>query len=193
MNESLPDVGGADWSDFRGIPNTKEVLGEKAAVIAALIEMDCDGGITFASTCKEKPGYAEVRVGEEQVRRVRVEAALVLLRLVDEIAFGVLGSEERGALMGDLEVRVADMLDRKGGVSAAEFAKLRCERFAEYAHYRKWVNDENEGQKNALLWEYAKKIGAIVNIEQDALFNAILTNLLLRSFERWNLQELLAC
>ena len=42
-----------------------------------------------------------------------------------------------------------------------------------------------------MLRQYAKKIGANVNIKRYAVSNAMLTNLLLRSLERWELKELL--
>ena len=190
-HETSRSTGMGGWPDFRGVSNTEEVLCEKARAITLLIEMDWETGITLAAGFKENPEYSEVRLGEGQARRVRAEAVAVLLRMVDETAFAFLDSEKRATLMAELVACVTDMLANKGGLPASEFTELLCERYAEYAHFRKWVADVNEAQKNTLLGEYANKIGAIVNIERHAAFNAMLINLHLRSFERWELKELL--
>lgn len=103
----LPNTEGADWSVFHGVPNIAEVLLKKAGVIARLIEIHWDQGIDLASEFKMNSEYPKVGLGQDQMRRVRAETAVVFLRMIDEIAFGVLETEQRDKLMEGLKICVA--------------------------------------------------------------------------------------
>lgn len=152
--------------------------------------MDWDKGLVIAAMMKDNSDVPEVRLGEEEARYVLVETAALLIRIVDEIAFGTLTPETREVFMDELEISVGRALESKG-VELSEFARVLAERMSEYSRYRKWVAGENEAAKDTLFWEYSKKIGAIVNIEEHLFFTVGLTNFLLRSLERWELKELL--
>jgi hypothetical protein len=193
LERSLPEEnkGSQLWASFHNKPNTKEVLCEKARLVARLIEMDWDKGLVIAARMKDTSDVPEVRLGEEEARRVLVETAALLIRIVHEIAFGALSPETREVFMDELEISLGRALESKG-VELTEFASVLAERISEHSRYRKWVAGENEPTKDTLFWEYAKKIGAIVNIEEHLFFTLELTNLLLRSLERWGLKELLA-
>lgn len=198
VGEGIPGSGGEPeenkgsqgWASFHGKPNTKEVLREKARLVARLIEMDWDKGLVIAAIMKGNSDVPEVRLGEEEARCVLVETAALLIRIVDEIAFGTLAPETREVFMDELEISVGRALESKG-VELTEFARVFTERMSEYSRYRKWVAGENEAAKDTLFWEYSKKIGAIVNIEEHLFFTVGLTNFLLRSLERWELKEIL--
>lgn len=184
------DAAGELWSSFRDKPNSEAVLCEKANVVASLIEMDWDTGLIVAAMVKDTLDAPQFRVGEEEARRVLAETAVLLIRIVDEIAFGVLGPEGRDAFMDELHISVGRALESKG-VELTAFANFLSQRLSEYARYRKWVAGENEGAKDTLLWEFGKKIGAIVGVEKHALFMVLLSNLLLRGVDSWQLPELL--
>jgi hypothetical protein len=190
-SEPEENKGSQAWASFHGKPNTKEVLCDKARLVARLIEMDWDKGLVIAAMMKDNSDVPEVRLGEEEARCVLVETGALLIRIVDEIAFGTLTPETREVFMDELEISVGRALESKG-VELTEFARVLAERMSEYSRYRKWVAGENEATKDTLFWEYSKKIGAIVNIEEHLFFTVGLTNFLLRSLERWELKELLA-
>ncbi len=50
---------------------------------------------------------------------------------------------------------------------------------------------ETRALAGTLFWEYAKKVVDILGVGKDAVFNTLLTSLLMRSLVRWNVPELL--
>lgn len=71
------------------------------------------------------------------------------------------------------------------------FGECLDERLAEYAGYRKWLPAKDESAGGTLFWEFGKKIADIVGIEKDAVFNVLITNVLMQSLAEWRLAELL--
>jgi|HubBroStandDraft_4_1064222.scaffolds.fasta_scaffold223277_1 hypothetical protein len=159
------------WSSFSDKPNTVTVLLEKARIVASLITMNCDGTQRAVEMLKDALGDAtRAPFGENDARRVMAETAVLLIRIADQCAFEVLESESREILMDELEMSVGLALE-KSGVELAAFAQLLSERMLEYVHYQAWLPGETEVCKGTLLWEFGKKIGAIVDLKEHALFN----------------------
>jgi hypothetical protein len=126
------------WDIFHGKPNTEVVLCEKAKVVTSLIELVWDTGLVLAAPFTDTLKAPQVRLGEEEARRVLAETAVFLIRVVDESAFGVLSPEERDTFMDELDICVGRALENKG-VELRLFAELLSQRLPEYARYRKWV------------------------------------------------------
>lgn len=175
------------WEYFRGKQNTKAVLEEKANAVTALITSNYDYGLVLASTMKDT--NPEIRLGEEEVRQTLAETAALLLSVLDRTAFQFMGMD-REAFMDALEVGVFQALQDKG-VAPDSFRELLTRRYEEYAHYRKWLPEEDESAKDTLFWEFAKKIAIILNVGLDPVFNLSLTNGLLNAILNWKLNELL--
>lgn len=176
------------WGNFRGKPNTEAVLKEKANALTTLITSNCDFGLALASAMKDN--NPEIRLGDEEARQALAETAALLLSVVDRTAFQFLGSKNRDAFMDALEVGVARVLQEKG-MEPESFLELLGKRYEEYAHYPKWVFEKDESAKDTLFWEFAKKIAINLNVGLDPVFNLTLTEVLLKAFLSWKLNELL--
>ncbi len=181
---------GQHWDIFYGKPNTEVLLREKAKVMTSLIELLWDAGLVLAAPFTNTLDSPQVRLGEEEARRVLAETAVFLIRVVDESAFGALSPEERDTFMDELDRCVGRALENKG-VELRLFAELLSQRLPEYAQYRRWIPEGEESPKNTLFWEFGKKIGAIVGLEEHAGFNVELSILLLDGVNGWKLPELL--
>jgi|SRR5271166_679040 len=182
-------------TEFLGKPNTEPLLAEKAKVVATLIEMAFDTGIFVARSIKEdQEGLDPIR-SDDNVETIEplgafVETAALLLRVTDEIAFKCLSPNNRHLFIADLETLMTDKLEERG-ISRDEFRFILEARYGEYAHYKNWVPDTNESTKGTLFLEYAKKMAFETGVGKNALFNLMLSNLLLRQLRRWNIPGLL--
>jgi hypothetical protein len=187
---SPEENGGHPWATFHGRPNTEIVLCEKAKVVSSLIELLWDAGLVLAAPFTDTLDAPHVRLREEEARRVLAETAVLLIRIVDESAFGTLSPEGQDTFMDELDICVGQALENKG-VEPSFFADLLSQRLPEYARYRKWIPEGDEGTGDTLFWEFGKKIGAIVGLKEHAGFNIELSILLLKGVNRWHLQDLL--
>lgn len=174
------------WNSFRGKANSKALLIEKAQIVASLVVSSSNIRGLVDAVLKDQS--QSMSAGVERI--MVAEAAILLIRLADEIAFRVLPAEERNIFTQQLEESVTCAL-ADSGTDPAEFVELLEKRLAEYDQYKSWVPARNESAKGTLLWEVAKNIAATVNLRKSAVFNVVLGNLLLRNVERWQLQELL--
>jgi hypothetical protein len=181
---------GHTWATFHGKPNTDIVLCEKAKAVTSLIELLWDAGLVLAAPFTDSLDGPQVRLGEEEARRVLAETAVFLIRIVDESPFGALNPEERDTFMDELDICVGRALENKG-VELRFFADLLSQRLPEYAQYRKWIPEGNESPKDTLFWEFGKKIGAVIGLQEHAGFNVELGLLLLKGVNTWELPELL--
>jgi hypothetical protein len=176
------------WAEFRGKPNTEDLLTEKAEVVAALIDMALDSGIFVAQLIKENQERADVKTLE--CSGSFAETAALLLRIADEFAFNCLSSEDRRSFMTSLERMVTDKLGEHGIYQDA-FGLLLAARYGEYAHYNNWFPDTAESANGTLFWEYEKKVAFETGVGKNFLFNEILSNMLLKQLRRWNIPGLL--
>jgi hypothetical protein len=178
------------WETFRGRQNTDEVLGEKASALVALISSSLDFGILFISG----PGdwCPHVRIGEDETLKVMTENAALWLRVFEETAFNLLPAETHDDFMDAVVLGVGWTIAERCRENCREpepFARLLLERYDVYGTYLKWLPEDGEGAKGTLLWEYAKQLSNIVGIGESALFNALLTNLVLTHLMLYSLHN----
>jgi hypothetical protein len=173
------------WSYFRGRGNSASVLFEKAKVVTSLVEMVWNSGLILVASADD-----QIRLTEDHARCVFSETGILFVRMLDEIAFGALGAELSEEFMDDFIESVARALESKG-VQPERFAELLSERIVEYAGYAKWLPEKGEGSRGTLFWEFGKKIADIVGVGKSAVFNILLTNVLMQSLSEWQLAELL--
>jgi hypothetical protein len=179
------------WDYFRGKPNTKTILREKANVVVHLIINNCDAGLLLAAAFRDRNESSDIRLGDHEARQSMVETAALLLTMVDQHALKFLGSAKRDVFMDALEAGVAGALQDKGAERGA-FLEFLLKRYKEYSHYRKWLPEKGEAANGTLFCEFGKKVGAIFGIGRDIAFDIVLTNGLLSAFVRWKLDELFA-
>lgn len=167
------------WDYFRGKPNTKAVLEEKANVVVHLIVNDCDSGLLFAAKFKDK--NSDIRLGDDEAQQSMAETAALLLTLTDRLVFKFLGSVKRDVFFDALEAGVARALQDKGAERGA-FWEILPKRYEEFS------GQDTEGTFRA----FGKKVAAIFSIGPNIAFDVLLENTLLFSIARWKLDELLA-
>jgi hypothetical protein len=179
------------WEMFYGQPNRRALLEEKAKIVTRMIIEVCDTG-PWVATALENAHFElpALRLGDEEVRQAYAETAALLLSLVDRIAFRVLGSEKRDIFFDALEAGVTGALQDKG-VEPRSFQTLLGKRYEEYSHYQKLVSGPDEGAKGTLMWEFGKKVAAILGIGPNAIFQTQLSLHLGKQLKSWNLNELL--
>jgi len=176
-SDSEPTAQGA-WDYFRGKPNTKAVLEEKANVLVRLIVDNCDTGLLFAAKFKDK--NSDIRLGDDEARQSMTETAAFLLILVDIFSFKLLGSENSEVFMRALVIGVARALQDKG-VAIEAFQGLLLKRFEEF----------RREDIEVTLRAFGKKIAVIFGIGPNIAFDLFLENALLSASARWKLNELL--
>ncbi len=190
MVEDLDDRKVA-WEEFQGIANTEAVLAQKASIISRLIDLALDVGIFAARTVKENgQGNEQIVLNCTIERDVMAETAAILLRWVDEVAFRNLSALNRNVLMDAVERFVSKNFEERG-LSQASFAALLQARYAEYSCCKKWVAKIDESAKGTLFWEFAKKIAFLTGVGKSAIFNVMVSSLLLKQLRRWNLDVLI--
>jgi hypothetical protein len=184
-DEAGPPGLGPPWTSFGGRGNSSLILYEKARVVTSLVEMIWDSGLVLA-VAKD----SQIRLGEDEARSVFSETAILFIRLLDEIAFGALGAELSDEFMDSFAECVGRALEEKG-VPPDRFVELLRDRMAEYSGYTKWIPEKGGGSRGTLFWEFGKRIADIVGIGRSAIFNVLLTNVLMGSLVDWRLAELL--
>jgi hypothetical protein len=124
-SNNLLDSEGNASTYFRGKPNTKAILKEKAGVAAVCIINSLDKPLELATR------VARLHVGVEEARQALVETAAFLLSYIDQPAFLYLGAENRTVFMNALEGPIYYEL-RERGIELTAFRKLLNERYNEY-------------------------------------------------------------
>jgi hypothetical protein len=176
------------WETFRGKQNTDEVLGEKAIALVTLISSSLNVGLSFISGISDT--HPEICLGEDETLKVMTETAALWLRVVEEYTVAHLSAASRDEFMDAVVAGVCRTIAEKCR-EPEPFTRLLLERYDVYGTYRKWLPGDGEGAKGTLLWEFAKQVSNIVGMKKDALFNVLLTKLVLEHLTRCNLRELL--
>lgn len=156
--------------------------------MARLVETAWDCGLVLATTLKEQ--NPEIRLGDAERQQVRTETATLLVFVVLEIASTVLDFEGLRAFR-ELLLELVTVLLKSKGEEPSALCDLLQERLVEYAAYPKWVPTNDDSAKDTLFWEFGKKVAAILGVGKNALYQVLLTNLLLESIASWQLRELL--
>jgi tetrahydromethanopterin S-methyltransferase subunit G len=173
------------WAEFCGKGNSRFILYEKANVVTSLVEMVWDSGLILAATTDD-----QIRLTEEHARCVFSETAILFIRVLDEIAFGALGAAVSEEFMEAFVECVGQALEGRG-VHPERFAEVLSPRIAEYSRYTKWIPAKRESSRGTLFWEFGKKVADDFGIVKSAVFNLLLTNVLMGSLVEWRLVELL--
>lgn len=180
----------ADWPErvaiYRSHPNTDELIGEKATVLAAYVVHNLGVGTEVS-----KEVLKETRViAEDQELVVKIEEACLWYRLVDELAYLHL-PEHRNRFMDFFEDNLAHLLGLQGAEPQALCGTL-SPRSNEYGPYREWVSKDVDKMAGTLFWNAAKHIGEPLGLERHFLFTQTFGVLFLRRVERALIYELLS-
>ena len=176
------------WDSFRGHTNTTAILAQKAEVTSSLIlyslELPWDlirsrGGSILGPTETQRRTLCDL------------ETAALFLRLTEEVSSSVLSGSSYELFNNELLLRIVQKLASRISKAPDEGVRYLADRFDKYASYRKWISGINESHSETVLWEYARTVAAISGIEKDPGFNVALSWVLLRSFQRWELRQLL--
>lgn len=180
-----------DWPatvrNYRERPNTDDLLGEKAAILAAFIACNLDLGIQLYEEMRDSQNTSEL--SEERNNSVKLEEAACWCRIIDELAHGVLG-QKRSLFMDYFGDNIAEILALEGMPPDLICQTLR-ERMAEYGQYRRWVPEGKEGTKGTLLWEAAKHVGNPLQLGQHPLFLMTFGLRVIQHLESMMVQDLL--
>lgn len=173
------------WKMFEGRSNTEDLLREKAAVVGTLITMSFDAAEGLASEMK-------FTFGVKEAVSAKAETSALWLHIVDRhYAFKLLSPNERDVFMSALEADIIEKL-RSLGIDRPKFLDLLQARYAEYSGYKFAPENEQGNSKGTLLWEFDKKVAAILGVGKSAIFNEMLSVLLLRQLARWDLHTLIS-
>lgn len=152
------------WSQFEGRVNTDEVLVEKAKALALFL-------LSFGAKCTKnlfeilKKDKERPKVDDEKIGVVFGEIVIGYLCVVDRLAFQYLGAEKRNIFQDALLIKASEELSKSFGGKKDFLIDAYNERQIEYAGYKKFFPEKNEGAKNTLFWEIGKKIGKILESE----------------------------
>lgn len=155
LNEKWPET----VRKFKSVPNTGNILREKAALLALFVINNLDVGTTEIREHLEMytAGMTEKQI-EHHEGLVRLEEAACWYRVIVELAYRLLSSEERSQFMDHFQDHIANLLALQGA-SPDVICRTMAERTNEYRDYRKWVPEKDEGTRGTLLWEAAKHLG----------------------------------
>jgi hypothetical protein len=180
-------------SMFGGKPNTGEVLSEKADVVAQLAVASAENGRDVLSELCHIPN------GGEQAGQVFTEMMMLTVHFADRMAYEFL-PEPQHAFFTDclLKSTLATLAQRnqvQGSTPALEelasnFVETFAARQDEYGSYP-IHQEEGEGPKGTLFWEFAKRVAHVVGSDKDALIIVVVENYAVKVMVELNLEELL--
>ena len=160
------------WEKFEGKSNSKQVLAEKASILAPvsieLAKVACYS-ILFEKLTEEKI----IKADEHRFWEAFLEMVFFCISVIDRFAFKYLGPINRNHFMDHLANEVQEymvnMYDNKEDADRAytDFGLVYNTKLAEYEKYKKLFPDNGEGTKDTLIWEFAKKIACILGSENN--------------------------
>jgi hypothetical protein len=128
----------------------------------------------------------EAELAEEVVGHYSFEQLLFWLHMLDQLAFLDSTLSKRRAFMDQLVESVFETLalsladDVDLPRFAEYFASIYNERQDEYSKYRQPPRSRRESSRGTLLWEYGKRMAALVSTRKDPLRVVIIGNLAVR-------------
>jgi hypothetical protein len=181
-NVAHAEISGDICRHFRGKPNTKAILEEKAEVAAHFVIGNFDFPFEVATSLSAK------RLGDEEALQSLAETTALLLALLDQSALGILGADKRALFMDALEPKVVDALKKKL-VEPEAFRKLLHKRYGGYSQYYPWLRDS--GKLDALFMEFTKFVCSALGIDQNIALTACVQNQVLHSLLLYQVIEIL--
>jgi hypothetical protein len=171
------------WPKFPGDIGYADRLRANAALLAKLILMASTVGMTAAEIWQDRWPDAPVKLGPDEQKTIKSEAALVCIQFVEDIADKYLLPLDKNSLMTRLQVLVASGLESVHGIDPASFQTLLQARS---------LRGKEEGADNqALLRQTANRISATIGVGDSPFFNDTVTSLLLKQLARWGVPDLL--
>jgi hypothetical protein len=178
------------WKIFEGRTNTEDLLREKASIVSELIAMTFDAPETIASQMNTK-FQKKIVFSQTEAASTKAETGALWLHIIDRYyAFKILSRKERDVFMSALEATIAERL-RLLGVDRRNFLEILQARYAEYIGYKFVPVNEEGNTQGTLLWEFDKKVAAILGAGKSFWFNQLLSNLILEHLNSWELHALL--
>ncbi len=167
----------AEWPStvkrYRDKANTKDTLREKSLALAGFITNNLDVAASIYTESGGKitldPTTPADELAEEQEMQARLEEAACWYRVIDELAFRYLGSDDRALFMDHLQDHLVHILALEG-LPPDVICAVMYERTQEYGRYQRWVPEEGKGTKGTLLWEAAKHVGAPIGAGRHPVF-----------------------
>jgi hypothetical protein len=131
-----------------------------------------------------------------EIRDVFCEIACFYLHFVDRYAYKVLGEKKRNVFIDTLFAEFPKALLRIFGKENAKwidrvFTTLLDSRITQYSNYKKLIAEQNESEKDTLLWEFGKIVAEEVGMPKNPIFILQLTTIILESLEPLKLRDLL--
>ena len=139
------------WKRFRGLGNTHEVLAQKAH---ALVPLCC--GFALEQSEQLSQSIATDKTGGQSAA-LFIESSILLLHLIDRMAFARLSREDRQVFAGTLFVEVTRELSRAGSTGAESFLAALDERQKEYSQH-KWQTGVDAFAGGSVLLAFAKRV-----------------------------------
>jgi hypothetical protein len=179
------------WPKFPGDIGYADRLGANATLLAKLILMASMVGVTAAEIWRDRWPDAPVKLGPDELKTIKSEAALVCIRFIEEMADKYMLQLDKNSLMTKLQALVASALQSLHGIDAASFQPLLQARSQEYRECDELGGKEGVVGDQAFLRQGANRIAATIGIGDSPFFNDTVTNLLLKQFARWGVPDLL--
>jgi hypothetical protein len=143
VNEGWP----ATVKRYQSLPNTDELIGEKATVLAAFVVHNLDAAIEARKELNAA-GFsgAEQELTRDQEFVVNLEEAACWYRIVYELAYGCI--LEHRTLFADYFLDKLAHLLALQGVPPNLICRTMAERSQEYGQYREWCSSVSNGKQS---------------------------------------------
>jgi hypothetical protein len=178
----------ARWDMFTGIPNTHDVLMQKSDILCKLILMGIEDGKFVASIIIDKCALT-LTFSQRNLLISNAESAVFLLYIVAQFVIKSVSTREQAVLMPAVAARIKEQLGILG-YDSGDFTKLLLQRHNEYGNYKRWSIEVTQGGR-PLFWDFATRVSDSLGVGENYLFNLLLTTMLLRKIDDWNLPRLL--
>ena len=186
VNESWP----ATVKGYQHRPNSEELIGEKATLLAAFVVYNLDAALEARRELKAaRFGGAEQELTEDQIILLKLEEAACWYRIVDELAYGFI-REHRPLFVDHFLDNLAHLLALQG-VPPDLICQTMRERSQEYSRYREWVSNDINRMAGTLLWNAAKHVGVPIGFERHFMYTTTFGILFLMRVNQALVYELL--
>lgn len=177
------------WTEFKNKENTDDILIDKASKLAASIIYLADKAPNRINQAMQD--FKKTTVKEEKIKKIIFEFIVFYMHIADRESYAILGKEKRNLFMDTLVENVAlNFTEYK-----EELRKLYNERQLEYALYRRYFPEKDEGTGGTLFWEFSKIVaeetGVPMEVPIDIKVIIIVTNIAVDFLGLLNIRKLL--